>query len=422
MSNRQYVSPLVIQGRGADEKATKLQRIAHNEHGFDESWFQEKLFQHPDLLAAAEIEPAFNGLKAIAMELPIGANSADLLLVNSDGCIAIVETKLFRNPEAKREVIAQIIEYASELSGWTYEQFAEAIKRANNSTAEDALLEKARGLSEDPSIDEVRFKEQVTRNLQLGRLLLLIVGDEISEAVERMTEFIHRTPHLHFTLGLIEIALFKEVEDTTDRIIVQPRVIAQTQFGVRTLVEIKLPQGAQIRTEVAATEPAKPAGGSISEEQFYEQLGRISPPAAELVKWAVKEAKKHHLTVSWKAAMGPILWYRDERTGEDFNFGQLCKDGELNPTSWLPKFRRLGLPEDIAIGYLNDITNLVPGSSRRDDSWDGVTRTEFILDHEGSDEWLSLAKLYPHKEKWFEAIDRAIMRLQSLKGNAKQEP
>jgi hypothetical protein len=290
VSNRQYASPLVIRGRGAGERVTKLLPISSGDPPFDESWFQEKLFQYPDLLPAAEIEPAFHSLKAVAKELPIGSNSADLLFVNPDGCIALIETKLFRNPEARREVIAQAIDYASELSGWSYDQLVEAIKRANKSTGEDPLLHIMRGSAQDRGFDE-RFRERITKNLQLGRILLLIVGDDIRDEAQRMAEFIHRTPHLHFTLGLIELKLFRENEDNMDRILVQPRVIAQTQLDVRAVIEITLPDGAQARTKGGPVKPVNAGRTTISEQQFYYELGKVSPDAVELARWAIADTR-----------------------------------------------------------------------------------------------------------------------------------
>jgi hypothetical protein len=208
-------------------------------------------------LPASEIEPAFHNLEPIAKELPVGGYWADLLLVNPDGCIALVETKLFRNAEARREVLAQVIEYASILSSWTYEEFVQAIKRATKSAEKDPLLARMRSAIEDGSFDEKKFVERVTRNLQLGRMLLLIVGDEITAEAERMVEFVHRTPHLHFTLGLIEMALFKEHD--SDRIFVHPRVVGQTKLDIRAVIEIKVPVGAEMRTEVKPQKQGKPA-------------------------------------------------------------------------------------------------------------------------------------------------------------------
>jgi hypothetical protein len=404
MSNRQYATPLVIRGRGRDEKVATLLRVGRDEPGFDEAWFQEKLFRHPELLPATEIEPAFGGLKAVARELSIGTGSADLLFVNPDGCIAVIETKLFRNPEAKREVVAQAIHYASELSGWSYERLVEAIRKAANSTEKDPLLQIVRAPLQDTRFDESRFKEQVKRNLQLGRILLLIVGDEIREEVERMAEFFSLTPHLHFTLGLIEMALFREGQDGTDWILVQPRVVARTQVGRRIIVEIRLPEGASMKTQVAPGDIREP------EEQYYKELGDASPVAVELVKWVIAEAPDHQLAVDWRKN-GPILKYR-HGDGTDFNIGQLDRWGHFCPDQWLPRFRRLGLPEDIATDYLDDIIRLVPGSYRRERKFDNELKTEVILYPKGSKNYLLLAKLAPHKEKWFEAIDKAITRLQ----------
>jgi hypothetical protein len=96
MLNRQYANPLIICSRDGKESVHKLFSVPRDEQARREQWFQDKLFSHPYLLPASEIEPAFHNLE------PIASYWADLLLVNPDGCIALVETKLFRNAEARR--------------------------------------------------------------------------------------------------------------------------------------------------------------------------------------------------------------------------------------------------------------------------------------------------------------------------------
>jgi hypothetical protein len=409
MLNRQYVNPLVITKSGDKESVSRLLHIGRDEQVHSEAWFQEMLFNHPYLLPAAEIEPTFHSLEAVAKELPVAGDSADLMFINPDGCIALVETKLFRNQEAKRDVLAQIIEYASTLSGWTYEQFVQAIKQANKSADEDPLVETMRRSVPDGSFDKGRFIERVARNLQLGRLLLLIVGDEIRDEVERMVRFVHRTPHLHFTLGLIEIALFKE--NGADRIFVQPTVVAQTQLEIREVIEIRLPEGASMHIEVKPEERGRPTRTSISQEQFLEELEKTSPADREFAQWAIAEAPRHQLEVDW-GAQGPSLKYRDDN-GEEFSFGQLTKYGLLL-TYWLAKFRKLGLPENIATDYLDDIVHLVPGSERQQRGFDKEVKTEVIVYPKGSQEYLPLAQLAPQKEEWFEAIDKAVNRIREV--------
>jgi len=51
--------------------------------------------------------------------------------MNSSGYLTLVETKLWRNPESRRTVIGQIIDYAKELSRLSYEGLLDAIRRVD---------------------------------------------------------------------------------------------------------------------------------------------------------------------------------------------------------------------------------------------------------------------------------------------------
>jgi len=64
----------------------------------------------------------------VAWELQTTCGSIDLLFVNSEGMITIVETKLWRNPEARRKVVTQIIDYAKDLAKWSYSDLMKAVK------------------------------------------------------------------------------------------------------------------------------------------------------------------------------------------------------------------------------------------------------------------------------------------------------
>jgi hypothetical protein len=381
---------------------------------FNEEWFQELLYRFPSLLPAAEVEPAFESLEAIAKELPVAGKYADLLFVNAEGCIALVETKLIRNPEAKREVIAQTIDYACEISGWTYSQLVQAIKRANKSSEDDPLLQIMRRAADDGPFNENEFIENIARNLRKGRFLLLVVGDEVSAEAERMVEFIQRTPHLHFTLGLIELALFHEKEGSIDPLFVQPRIIAKTELHPRIVIDIALADGLQMKSQIKKESPAHATRSTISAERFFEELKKASPSASELAEWALEHAAEHQLAIDWGAG-GPSLKYFEESSGATFNFGQLRKDGGLSTTSLLPKFTKLGLPADIALNCLDEIIGLVPGAYRKEFPYEHDIRTQVILWGNDGD-WLPLEKLAPRKEQWFEAIDKAIERIRKVRG------
>lgn len=84
--------------------------------------------------------------------------------------------------------------------------------------------------SQAPDLDEADFVDNVSRHLGRGEFLLLIIGDGVREGVENIVDFVQRHSGLHFTLALVEAALYR---DTGDRIIVQPRCLARTEVVSR---------------------------------------------------------------------------------------------------------------------------------------------------------------------------------------------
>jgi len=99
----------------------------------------------------------------------------------------LVECKLWRNPEGRREVVGQILDYAKELSRWSssdlHREVNRRLKRDGN-----PLLEMVRAV--EPKVDEIQFNDALTANLRRGRFLLLIVGDGIREGVEAIAEYL----------------------------------------------------------------------------------------------------------------------------------------------------------------------------------------------------------------------------------------
>jgi hypothetical protein len=119
----QFGHTLFLHGFETNSPAEKLTRL-HLSKGstvgvpYNEAWLQRLIMRQPSLMPVDQIEPAFSTLVPFCMELPMQCGFLDNLLLTPTGDIALVECKLWRNPEARREVIAQIIDYAKEISGW----------------------------------------------------------------------------------------------------------------------------------------------------------------------------------------------------------------------------------------------------------------------------------------------------------------
>ena len=196
-----------------------------------ESKLQELLFRNPQTLPIGSIDKAHDGVIPVCQELYTPAGYVDALYINNLGRLTIAEFKLWRNPQARREVIGQILDYAKELAAWSYEDLQREVSRA--------LRKKGNVLHElvcarYPETDESAFVDNVTRHLRRGEFLLLIIGDGIREDVENIVDFVQVHSGLHFNLALVEAALYS---DTHGRIIIQPRTIARTELVKRLVFE-----------------------------------------------------------------------------------------------------------------------------------------------------------------------------------------
>jgi hypothetical protein len=84
---------------------------------YDEKWLQRLLYEHAELIPLKDIDTGDGVVVPLCRELSIPGHGGnvylDLLGVSRTGRLVLVECKLWRNPQARREVIAQITEYAA---------------------------------------------------------------------------------------------------------------------------------------------------------------------------------------------------------------------------------------------------------------------------------------------------------------------
>ena len=199
--------------------------------GVSEDTLQDLLFRFPRALPISAIDATYGEAIPVCRELPTPAGFLDALYVNHLGWLTLAEFKLWRNPQARREVIGQILDYAKDLASWGYEDLQRRVSLATGRKG-NALYELVR--EHHPDLDEAEFVDSVTRHLRRGEFLLLIIGDGIQEGAANIVDFVQRYSGLHFNLALVEAALYR---DGDNRLIVQPRVLAQTEIVQRFVVD-----------------------------------------------------------------------------------------------------------------------------------------------------------------------------------------
>jgi hypothetical protein len=243
----QYSAPIVIGSDGIKQRLKRRRFAGSGSDDYSEDWLQDLLFAHAELLPVDEIDRAYERLVPICRELETPAGPLDVLYATPDGRLVIVEAKLWRNPEARRKVIGQILDYATELSQWSYEDLQREVSRATGRTG-NCLFEIVR--ERYPEVEESRMVDDVTRALKFGNFLLLIVGDGIREGAASIANFLDRGGNLHFGLGLVEMAIFDMPGGGR---LVQPRVLAKTVEIKRTIL---LAQDALVLVDAGEEEEA----------------------------------------------------------------------------------------------------------------------------------------------------------------------
>ncbi|MCC7423148.1 MAG: hypothetical protein IT428_22965 [Planctomycetaceae bacterium] len=415
MPGRQLSGPLLI----VDGTVSRLQRVSLRNPSFDEARLQSLLFSHPELLPIEELEPVFRRPIPVARELLTPAGPIDVVYINEDGFLCLVETKLWRNPESRRSVVAQIIDYTKEMAKWCYEDLCAAVRRARPDLGTDPLVELVRGGVEE--FDELTFVDSISRNLRLGRFLLLIAGDGIREDVEHLVEFLQKTPQLHFTLALVEIGLYQLSDGKADDLLVQPRILARTQEVTRSIVEINAgikPTDVRItiprRDDVVATDGKR---RPITEQLLLEELRASTHDdnVVQLASWLIDNAERYQLTVDWGDS-GPVFKYYDDELGTFFPFFQIHRSGVLAQarSQLASECQRFGLPMSIIQECLNSIAELIPGSKVISYKTPGGRLQELVVfgPKFGPTDWPPLTPLVGKEEQLMNAVGKAVNQLQ----------
>lgn len=149
----------------------------------------EKTLEHlleksPDLLTIEGGKPPLFFKRQVAL----GNNAVDLMGVDADGKIVMVECKLEANREARRTVVGQILEYAGQLYGTSYEDFEEMLTGESGVS----LVDMVRKQISDEQWTGADFRAAVERGLKSGdfRLVIAINGmnDELNGIIQYLKE------------------------------------------------------------------------------------------------------------------------------------------------------------------------------------------------------------------------------------------
>jgi hypothetical protein len=159
-----------------------------------EDILQRILADHPAMLAAAAGPKGRLVLIGREQSVPDQAAgqerwSLDHLFLDADGVPVLVEVKRASDTRARREVVAQMLDYAAHgVEYWTIDKIITGYRKA----AVSAKSDPDQVLSQFLEGGEAEgFWRQVEANLRSGRIRMLFVADQISPELTRIVEFLN---------------------------------------------------------------------------------------------------------------------------------------------------------------------------------------------------------------------------------------
>jgi hypothetical protein len=262
------------------EFGVAFKRLSAKDAGLKESWFRDAIFMNPELVIGAcrsggivvDVEHWYPWAKEYGIP---DTGSIDVLLLSSQGRIGIVETKLAFNPERRREVVAQILDYAVALQEVSFSDLPplSAAKAARTPTEHD--LQDA---------------------LAAGRFLLIVAGDELEPRAIRLAEEVlagHLTSE--WDLAMVDLNLY-EAAAGGQRLLVpelRGKLIHEVRQVVRVVVEGEQPK-AKIQVE-RLPDPSRSDRIVWTDDAFFTALAtaEVNPAFRELVMQLVQMTQRH---------------------------------------------------------------------------------------------------------------------------------
>ncbi len=333
-------TPVLVMEAGGRQP---LERIYLGKGNHNENWLQALIQAHPHLLPVADIEPGFGDVVPLAREVPCERGFIDNLFMTPSGDIVLVETKLWRNNEIRREVVAQALDYVAALTAMSYAEFENAVARGEGAPSRIYDL-----FADHPeALEEARFIDAASNNLRRGRMLVMVLGDGIRRETEALASLLQSHAGAHFTFSLIEVATWRT---GTGSILAIPDTLAKTVMIERGIVRME-------STGLAVSPPppeTKPRAQSISMQDFMGLMAERNPGLPDAIDAFLEAAQPLGVYGDLKASLS----FKVDLPGlnRPANFGYIDRNAKFwsSPAAW-------NLPEHVWRPYFDTLASLIGG-------------------------------------------------------------
>jgi hypothetical protein len=320
--------------------------------GLKESWLRDAIFAVPDLVIGPCRAAGLTDDEWYPWQREFGTEVGpiDVLLLSSQGRVAVVETKLASNPELRRRVLAQALDYLTHLP--------------------ETLATRLPEIPKDENGDLVADPDDIRESVSQGDALVIIASDEIDPRVAKLSRGL-LADHLvnQWDLALVDVALYRPVGHAAGRYIVVPHLRnlmeSEPRQVVRVVVEGETPR-ARVEVERITHDDLTSARQKWDEKRFFENLetGNTPKPIRELASQLLDLAQRYpdSVALAWGTGHEGCMIVKRNGGGliEVYASGML----RFRP----PKFAR-ALGDEIGGEYRRRLEQLLPGPMRLEYPW-----------------------------------------------------
>ena len=302
-------APLLLSAKMSGTPLSRLCMQHDSAQPYQECLLQEVIDRWPHILPICDYYPGTKSVCSLGREIPVPVADdkegfIDNLLVTNDGHLVLVETKLWRNPEALRDVIAQTLQYCMAVGQLKLSDFEGRLRRGDPSARrlgkdenkDETVLEHVRTLAAVGSMPGLNdnFEDDFDTWRRNGEILLLVVADGVRQSAERLCNWINgAVGTAPFKFGLVELYLY--ILPDSSRIIV-PKTLLRIREASRHVVTVNNLAGENVTIRVSGSnEPPRkilsPANPTTEDELTKQIQANNLLEVAELA-WTVRSRLK----------------------------------------------------------------------------------------------------------------------------------
>ena len=235
-------------------------------------------------------------LTVLGREVYIGNCLIDVLAVESTGRPVVIEAKLASNYEARRRVVAQLLEYGAVLMGIDASELEDGPRLSSVADrGHDTIYQSVSGEPSSNAPDEDSFYSTMQAHLDRGDFRLVLVLDDAPLALLRIVHYLDKISADAVTIDLITVRMY-DVDGA--RVVLTERVVPDPE-------ELSI----SLAPTATGSSPVRSEGADVFRNSTADVTGDARTLFDRLITWAEDLSELPHVRLRSGEGMDSIMLY-----------------------------------------------------------------------------------------------------------------